>query len=74
MFLSTLQLSYSVNTIGSILTQMKDSSESMRKKLTLINEYMEDKKIGPTLQSKYLMIILGCASIATIIFDQKYSI
>lgn len=50
MFLSTMQLSYSVNTIGSILTQMKESNESVRKKLVLINEYMQEKQIGHQLQ------------------------
>ncbi|CAD8158911.1 unnamed protein product [Paramecium pentaurelia] len=52
MFLCMLLFSYTVNTIGSILTQIKESSEKIKSKLTAINQYMHNKSISPTLQFK----------------------
>ncbi|CAD8145417.1 unnamed protein product [Paramecium octaurelia] len=52
MFFCMLLFSYTVNTIGSILTQIKESSEKIKSKLTAINQYMHNKSISPTLQFK----------------------
>ncbi|CAD8121306.1 unnamed protein product [Paramecium sonneborni] len=52
MFLSTLQYSYSVNTIGLILTQMKENNEMIRQKMTCINEYLHCKKLSTELSMK----------------------
>ncbi|CAK68968.1 unnamed protein product (macronuclear) [Paramecium tetraurelia] len=52
MFLCMLLFSYTVNTIGSILTQIKESSDKIKTKLTAINQYMHNKQISPTLQFK----------------------
>ncbi|CAD8131677.1 unnamed protein product [Paramecium octaurelia] len=52
MFLSTMQLSFSVNTIGTILTQIKENNEKIRQKMTCINEYMREKQISQSLQYK----------------------
>ncbi|CAD8092518.1 unnamed protein product [Paramecium sonneborni] len=52
MFLSTLQLSYSVNTIGTILTLLKEKNEIFRQKMTCINEFLKDKNISQQLQYK----------------------
>ncbi|CAK85696.1 unnamed protein product (macronuclear) [Paramecium tetraurelia] len=52
MFLSTLQLSYSVNTIGAILTLLKEKNEIFRQKMTCMNEFLKDKNISQQLQYK----------------------
>ncbi|CAD8064795.1 unnamed protein product [Paramecium sonneborni] len=52
MFLCMLLFSYTVNTIGSILTQIKESSDKIKTKLTAINQYMHNKQISPALQFK----------------------
>ncbi|CAK81163.1 unnamed protein product (macronuclear) [Paramecium tetraurelia] len=52
MFLSTLQYSYSVNTIGLILTEMKENNEMIRQKMTCINEYLHCKKLSTELSMK----------------------
>ncbi|KAM3135782.1 hypothetical protein pb186bvf_012179 [Paramecium bursaria] len=50
MFLCTLQLSYSVNTIGTLITQLKENSEHIRQKITSINLYMKNKKVSLPIQ------------------------
>ncbi|CAD8074512.1 unnamed protein product [Paramecium sonneborni] len=52
MFFCMLLFSYTVNTIGSILTQIKESSDKIKSKLTAINQYMHNKSISPALQFK----------------------
>ncbi|CAD8069969.1 unnamed protein product [Paramecium sonneborni] len=52
MFFCMLLFSYTVNTIGTILTQIKESSDKIKSKLTAINLYMHNKSISPALQFK----------------------
>lgn len=49
MFFCMLLFSYTVNTIGTILTQIKESSDKIKSKLTAINLYMHNKSISPAL-------------------------
>ncbi|CAD8057236.1 unnamed protein product [Paramecium sonneborni] len=52
MFFCTLQLSYSVNTIGSILLQLKENNEEIKQKITLVTEYMKNRQMTRGLQFK----------------------
>lgn len=47
---SSIQLSYSVNTIGNIIQDMKNETEQNQQKIRLINEYMETKNVSNQLQ------------------------
>ncbi|CAD8145415.1 unnamed protein product [Paramecium octaurelia] len=49
-FVCTFQLSFSLNTIGEILTRMKNNNDIINKKLIFINQYMHNKKISHQLQ------------------------
>ncbi|CAD8150611.1 unnamed protein product [Paramecium pentaurelia] len=49
-FLCAFQLSYSLDTIGHLLQQLKKTSEQINKKLTFINQYMHNKNISKELQ------------------------
>ncbi|CAD8145482.1 unnamed protein product [Paramecium pentaurelia] len=49
-FVCTFQLSFSLNTIGEILTRMKNNNDIINKKLIFINQYMHTKKISHQLQ------------------------
>ncbi|CAD8055839.1 unnamed protein product [Paramecium sonneborni] len=52
MFFCTLQLSYSVNTIGSILLQLKENNEEIKQKITSVTEYMSNRQMSKGLQFK----------------------
>ncbi|CAD8131679.1 unnamed protein product [Paramecium octaurelia] len=52
MFFCTLQLSYSVNTIGSILIQLKENNEEIKQKMTAVTEYMTNRQMSRGLQFK----------------------
>lgn len=47
---SSILLSFSVNTIGSIIEEIKIGTEENNKKIRLINDYMAKKNITQTLQ------------------------
>ncbi|CAD8140398.1 unnamed protein product [Paramecium pentaurelia] len=52
MFFCTLQLSYSVNTIGSILIQLKENNEEIKQKMTAVTEHMRNRQMSRGLQFK----------------------
>lgn len=52
MLISSIQLSYSVNTIGSIIQEIKNENEKNQKKIRLINEYMVNRQITSNLQMR----------------------
>ncbi|CAK56469.1 unnamed protein product (macronuclear) [Paramecium tetraurelia] len=52
MFFCTLQLSYSVNTIGSILIQLKENNEEIKQKMTAVTEHMTNRQMSRGLQFK----------------------
>ena len=50
MLVCSIQLSYSVNTVGGIIDKITSGKSEKQKKFHLINNYMDRKKIGFDLQ------------------------
>lgn len=47
--ISSIQLPYSINTVGSIIEKIKDIGEDTKNKLRTINSYMNKKNVPYTL-------------------------
>jgi hypothetical protein len=46
MMFACIQLSYSVNTVGDLINQLQTLSDESRRRLRIINNYMNNKKIS----------------------------